>query len=180
MKNMKKGATLSTCKTYRWTLTRDWGDGKRICWVMLNPSTADHNVDDQTILRCIHFTRFWGYSGFTVVNLYPYRSPSPAKCKAWATDARLANSVKKALRQNAAVVVEHSRDASMVIAAWGGNVWDPEWRESIVESLLTGACSEIYCLETTDGGAPKHPMARGKHRVPNDQQPELWKTHAAP
>src|SRR4051812_19920431 len=88
MTTMRKGASISSCELYRWTLTRDWADGARVCWVMLNPSDADHEIDDPTILRS------WGYSGFTVVNLYPFRSPSPPKCKEWATDKKLVEAVK--------------------------------------------------------------------------------------
>jgi len=176
MPRMTKNATLSDCRNYRWTLTRDWAEGERICWVMLNPSDADHEVDDPTIRRCIHFTKYWGYAGFTVVNLYPYRSPSPSKCKTWARGQNQAEAVKLALQQNAAIVAYQARDAGMVVAAWGNNPWDDDLLASITESILTerSDCPEIYCLGTTNSGAPKHPMARGKHRVPESQMPVLW------
>ena len=51
---------------------------------MLNPSTADHQKDDPTIQRIIKFTRSWNYGGLVVVNVFPYRSPSPKECKRWA------------------------------------------------------------------------------------------------
>jgi hypothetical protein len=53
---IKKSARISKCGKYRWTLARKWGDGKQACWLMLNPSTADHRKDDPTIRRVIHFT----------------------------------------------------------------------------------------------------------------------------
>ena len=28
--------------------------------------------------------------------------------------------------------------------------------------------------ETTLSGAPKHPLARGQHRIPDDQEPMQW------
>jgi hypothetical protein len=168
---MKKSARISPCRQYRWTLTRDWGQGKRICWVMLNPSDADHRIDDPTIRRVIHFTRSWGYTGLTVVNLYPYRSPNPKRCEAWATDPKLATAVKVALTRNVSIISHHCKLATMIVAAWGNNPWDVVWLESIVDSIG----QEIYCLGTTAGGAPKHPMARGKHRIADDQQPVLWR-----
>jgi hypothetical protein len=174
---MRKGATLSDCLTYRWTLTRDWAEGERVCWVMLNPSDANHEIDDPTIRRCIHFTRSWGYAGFTVVNLYPYRSPNPPKCKAWATDSALAEVVESVLRQNAEIVAEQTGSVGMVIAAWGNNPWDESLLAATIGSILTNR-PEIYCLGTTQGGSPKHPMARGKHRVPDDQQPVLWQARS--
>lgn len=174
---MKRGAALSDCLTYRWTLTRDWGDGERLCWVMLNPSDADHEIDDPTIRRCIHFTSAWGYGGFTVVNLYPYRSPSPPACKAWATSRDQAEAVSDALRQNATIVADHTLNAAVVVAAWGNNPWDAGLISSMVDRIALGRSRspDIYCLGTTASGAPKHPMARGLHRVTDDQQPVLWR-----
>src|SRR5262245_24680981 len=83
-KPIKKTASISACGAFRWTLARTWGCGQQICWVMLNPSTADRRRDDPTIRRVIHFTHSWGYHGLTVVNLYPFRSPHPAQCRRWA------------------------------------------------------------------------------------------------
>ena len=51
----KKAANISPCGRYRYTLSRTWGDARPLAFVMLNPSTADANVDDPTIRRCIGF-----------------------------------------------------------------------------------------------------------------------------
>jgi hypothetical protein len=175
MMKMTKRADISPYTKYRWTLLRVWAHGPQLCWVMLNPSTADHQVDDQTILRAIHFTRSWGYSGFTVVNLYPFRSPKPADCRKWAEWEEGAHEV---LRQNADLVARHAKAAAMVVAAWGNSAWDAGWTDTIVQGIIGGEepWPDIYCLGMTGGGAPKHPMARGKHRVPDDQQPTLWRS----
>jgi hypothetical protein len=179
MNQMKKAAKISPCGAYRWSLTRDWGNGERLCWVMLNPSTADHNIDDPTIRRVIHFTKAWGYTGFTVVNLYPYRSPYPSECRKWANwDSAPPNwSIRDALQQNTSLIARHAKAAAMVVAAWGGNAWDSDWIDNIVEEIVGGEepWPSIYCLGTTGSGAPKHPMARGKHRVSDDQRPVLWR-----
>src|SRR3546814_16042107 len=31
-----------------------------------------------------------------------------------------------------------------------------------------------YCLGASSSGAPPHPMARGRHRVPDDALPQPW------
>jgi hypothetical protein len=41
MDHLEKSAWLSTGLRYRYHLTREWGDGERVVFIMLNPSTAD-------------------------------------------------------------------------------------------------------------------------------------------
>jgi hypothetical protein len=172
---IKKTASISPCGQYRWTLSRKWGDGKQACWLMLNPSTADATQDDPTIRRVIHFTTAWGFHGFTVVNLYPFRSSSPAECRRWADWENNGPDwyARDALQNNAAIVAREAKDAAMIVAAWGGSAWDTDWIENIIEEIADNL--DIYCLGITDSGSPKHPMARGNHRIPDDQKPILWR-----
>lgn len=75
---MEKSAIISRCGNYRYQLSRIWDDKLPIvCFIMLNPSTADAEKDDNTIKRCIEFAGSWGYGGLYVVNLYAYRSRHP-------------------------------------------------------------------------------------------------------
>src|SRR5688572_12745487 len=71
-------AILSEDQKYRYLLGRRWQEGiGSVTFVMLNPSTADHVVDDRTIKRCMDFARSWGHSGLEVVNLYAFRATDP-------------------------------------------------------------------------------------------------------
>ncbi len=72
-----KEAVISDCGRYRYRLTRRWGDGPLLSFIMLNPSTADAEVDDPTIRRCMGFARRDGYGGIVVGNLYAFRTTKP-------------------------------------------------------------------------------------------------------
>lgn len=153
---MKRSALISDDGIYRYWLRREWEPGgKSLLWVMFNPSTADAEVDDPTIKRCIKFSQSWGFNNLVVANLYAYRSSDP--CAIWkcaATEARGP--------ENKGWVTLLASQADSIIVAWGnpgGEHAPPGWLEWRKQPYL-------YCIGTTKSGAPKHPLARGKHRVP--------------
>ena len=71
-------AVLSECGLYRYRLDRRWADGPTCGFIMLNPSTADAEVDDPTIRRCIGFAKREACGALIVVNIYPLRATKPA------------------------------------------------------------------------------------------------------
>lgn len=172
-------AAISPCGQYRWWLRRWWRAGPCVAWILLNPSTADAGKDDPTLCRVVQFTRSWGYGGLVVVNLYPIRTPDPAACRRWMTMAEGEDDwtidAANALRRNRDVVVERVTGADLVVAAWGAGAWDQELVRRICLAVrMTPRQPALHCLGTTESGAPKHPLARGRHRVPPDQNPVLW------
>ncbi len=75
---MRRGAQLSDCGRYRYTLWRWWENTGKVCrFIMLNPSTADASEDDPTIRRCIDFAKREGCGSVLVVNLFAFRATSP-------------------------------------------------------------------------------------------------------
>lgn len=159
---------------YRYELGRRWDVTKPILVVcMLNPSMASHLIDDPTVLALIHFARLWGYGGLRIVNLYAFRSPSPKIMMA--TEDRMGphnrNHLEDAMRQAVATT-------GRLLVAWG-NDGDFEGEASWFTSRAVGVHRlEMLCLGKTQHGDPKHPMARGKHRIPRDQQPIIWRKWA--
>lgn len=110
-------ADLSPCGRYRYTLTRTWDlTLPRVCWVMLNPSTADATRDDPTIRRVLGFSRAWGFGSLVVVNLFAFRTPSP---EALALALRSGTDVWGPW--NLLRVEESVCTSPMVVAAWGSN-----------------------------------------------------------
>lgn len=172
-----KAATLSKCGKMRWNLRRWWHEDSRVCWVMLNPSTADAEIDDPTLKRCMHFSKAWGYGGLIITNLYPYRSPSPPECRRWAArDHKYSDLlVRKQLIRNQKEVLAACQTSDIIVAAWGNQPWAAKWSVHMLTQIQKNTDKPIYCLGTTQNGNPKHPMARARHRVPNDQQPLIWR-----
>ncbi len=75
-----RGADISPCGRYRYSLWRRWAHEKpAVLFVMLNPSTADADVDDPTIRKCIGFAKRWGYGSLFVWNLYALRATDPGE-----------------------------------------------------------------------------------------------------
>lgn len=156
---------------FRYELRRVWDGRKPLLVVcMLNPSTADHQKDDPTILALIHFARLWGYGGLLVVNLCAFRASSPTVMMAAADCIGTENEdhIERAL----AYAQANGRQA---LAAWGN---DGQFMtlEPHVRNRASVLGVDLICLGTTNSGAPKHPMARGRHRIPRDQKPLLWRT----
>lgn len=161
---------------YRYSLTRgDWGPGEgKLLISMLNPSTADAKKNDPTLLRCIHFARLWGFAALEVVNPFALRSPRPQKL--------LAVSLEEAIGPHCDRAIDMALDSSTAyLLAWGN---PPSTCPAIVARLkhveqwakmrARRLGLPVYCLGKTMHGYPKHPLARGAHRVPNHQQPILF------
>jgi hypothetical protein len=149
-------AVISTCGTYRYLLTRPAPRGLDftlpVCatalFVMLNPSTADSDVDDPTIRRCKAFAYRWGCAGIAVVNLYGLRSPSPAAL--WNHDDPVGPDNDMWLRITA-------REHETVVFAWGANAKKDRVRE-VYEIFQGTRHRQIRCLGTTQDGSPRHPL----------------------
>lgn len=150
-----KGATLSPCATYRYRLWRSWCgplDRERTClFVMLNPSTADALEDDPTIRRCVDFANRAGFNRLEVVNLFAYRTPSPAALKTFDGDA-----VGPA---NYLSVRTSARDAGLIVCAWGADGGYQDQDEVVMNGLKErGISAPIVCLGKTARGYPRHPL----------------------
>lgn len=143
---MQRGAIISECGTWRYLLIRHWGAGEnRLLYIMLNPSTADGVQDDPTIIRCVKRAQALGYDGIYVVNLFAFRSPSPA--------VLLAAPRVCGPRNNAYLKFASSRCATAV-AAWGTHGHHKE-RDHTVPAMLN---RPLLCLGTTKDGKPRHPL----------------------
>ena len=155
----RSSAVFSDCGEYRFALTRDWGQGKRLAFVMLNPSTADHFRNDPTVARCETRARDMGAGAFRVVNLFAFRATDPR-------DLRRAD--HPVGEGNDATLRAAARLADMTICAWGAH-GDHRGRAGEVLNLLRRTGRPLFTLGLTMGGAPRHPLY-----LPRAQPCEPW------
>lgn len=145
-------ATFSLCYTYRYALTRRWGDGPLAAWVMLNPSTANAFVEDPTIRRCMAFARSWSAGGIVIHNLFALRSTDPKNLYGHPDPVGPDNDF--------AIASTFSTDGpevGPVIAAWGAH-GSLNGRAGQVRRLLEARGVRPLCLGTTKRGQPRHPL----------------------
>jgi hypothetical protein len=152
MTAMLRTASLSDDGRYRYTLTRSWGGelDELQTFVMLNPSTADAEVDDPTIRRCVGFARALGASGILVVNLYAFRATRPADL--W----RAADPVGP--HNDAVLTSVLSGRGRPVIAAWGANARPDRVDRFLQLARNAGGRRPVTALGVTKAGAPRHPL----------------------
>lgn len=177
---MIRTAELSECGHYRFTLGRDWSDepglldselAGEVAWIMCNPSTADADVDDPTIRRIVKFSRSWGYQRLRVVNLAAYRTPNPKRAYLHA-----AGGPPEPRARNLAEVRRAADEADLVVAAWGAVGSRLLELAPDVRKLLVELEPRLHVLATTIQGHPVHPLARGKHRIPDDATARPWRS----
>jgi hypothetical protein len=82
------------------------------------------------------------------------------------------------LLNNISYVARQAKRFPMVFACWGAIARDDALIEQLVEEMQTGAMPypDIWCWGKTGGGAPTHPMARGKHRIDPLVWPIKWRS----
>ncbi|WP_354678552.1 DUF1643 domain-containing protein [Cupriavidus plantarum] len=148
------GCILSDCEQYRYRLWRRWNrEQPALGFLMLNPSTADHLVNDPTITRCMQRALAGKYGGLEVVNLFPLRSTDP--------DALLSHSSPTGDRRdrNEAAIMDALDRCSMMICAWGAHRAAAARATEVLRIVqMCGAGSRLYHLGLNKDGSPKHPL----------------------
>ncbi len=153
-------AVYSPCEDYRYLLTRVWdAGGRKVLFVMLNPSTATEVQNDPTVERCERRARALGFGGFRVTNIFAYRATDPKVMRAAADPVGPGND---------AAILDSTRWADQIICAWGAHGAHLN-RGAAVERLLRGTGLPLFTLGLTQAGQPKHPLY-----IAYDEQPRPW------
>lgn len=156
---MEKGAEISNDNKYRYLLWRIWEKSlPLIAFIGLNPSTADDKLDDPTIIRCINFSKEWGYGGFYMLNLFAFRSTDPLNLKKEFDSIGLENEkyIKSIIHQ-----------VNKVICIWGNHGIYLNQNKKILNLI-----KNPYCLKINKSGEPAHPLYLKKDLLPIEYKVE--------
>lgn len=149
-------AVISACGSYRYRLSRQFGFSYRAAtFIGVNPSTADAEVDDATVRKCIGFAKRWGFDGIEIINLFAFRS----------TDVRaLATAADPVGPRNDYHTKEALLNADFIVPCWGSVTKLPDalvGRIGIVRDWIVSVDAPVKCLGFTKHGDPKHPLMLG-------------------
>jgi hypothetical protein len=147
---IENDATISDCGLYRYLLRRTWDAIKpRALLIMLNPSTADANVDDPTIRSCVRLLTSLGYGSMEVVNLFAWRATDPSE---------LLNTIVPTVgEKNDVAIMSAVGRCDMVICAWGAHRAADERAHEVIQ-MIRAHRPAVFCFGKTKDGAPKHPL----------------------
>ncbi|WP_341368042.1 DUF1643 domain-containing protein [Yoonia sp. BS5-3] len=153
-------AIYSDCERYRYALSRSWDQtGKRLLYVMLNPSKATEVQNDPTVERCERRARALGFGAMQVTNIFAWRETDPHKMR----------KAKDPIGpDNDRVLQEGALWADVIIAAWGTH-GAHLGRGPMTEQVLRETGKTLHCLGLSKHGHPKHPLY-----ISYTQQPVLW------
>lgn len=147
------GATFSACNRYRYVLWREWGSGPWCNFIMLNPSTADAEVNDPTIERCVRRAQTLGCGALYVTNAFALRSTDPKALYAEADPVGPEND--EAIRRTIGL-------CSLIICGWGEHCEKVrKGRADQIVAMIRHDGREPKALAINSSGAPKHPLYVG-------------------
>lgn len=153
-------AALSQCRRYRYELIRRWDVSKPVmCWVMLNPSTANEVDNDPTIRKCIGFAKRHGFGTITVVNLWAYRATDWREMRGAMRRSYELDDFPIDAAANRRQVLTAASCSARVVVAWGAhaNHVSPTWPKQLARALKAEG-HELMCFGTTKDGSPRHPL----------------------
>ena len=157
---MKRSALISDCGQYRYALDRngilerDDAPNNHVCFIGVNPSTADGEKDDATIRKLIGFCKRWEVNNFTIVNLFALRATDVKELQRHQLPTNLANEGH---------VWRVFNLTETIIPCWG-SLNKLNSRADLLNSVLRikwligKAGKPIKIFGETKDGDPKHPL----------------------
>ncbi|CAE6877147.1 DUF1643 domain-containing protein [Paraburkholderia domus] len=146
-------AIISNCGLYRYRLGRSFSKpGIRFAYFGVNPSTADADLDDQTVMKWRGFTDRNCGAGFVVGNVFAYR----------ATNVKELAGVEDPVGPlNASHLTDIMTYADILVPCWGDRAKVPKdlrRQFDIMTARLFCTGKPVMAFGSTKGGDPKHPL----------------------
>ncbi|MBP5510689.1 MAG: DUF1643 domain-containing protein [Kiritimatiellae bacterium] len=152
---------FSPDRVYRYTLLHSWKffnePDRVVCWIALNPSTADENQLDPTLRRIRGYSRDWGYNGFMMLNAFAFRATDPREMAAASDPVG---------PENDRYLLDETARTDLVVCAWGTHAALNGRQEAILRLL---ADRPLHYLRLTKDGFPSHPLY-----LPANLRPVRW------
>lgn len=117
-----------------------------VCFIGLNPSTANEFTNDPTINKVCKIAKFNGYGTVRMLNLFSVVSADPKILERRVIDIHTDGI-------NASFVRDHVRESADVVFCWG-NFKEGQERGNKMIKRIDGA----LCIEQNKNGSPKHPL----------------------
>ena len=151
-------ARFSDDQLYRYALTETW-DASRpaVMWLMMNPSVANMEHADPTLIRTGTFSRAWGYGTQIIVNVHAYRATD--------SDALVMADDPVGPENDAAILAMTDR-ADIVVLAYGQPPKALRARAGAVVAMLRAAGAKLRFLRLAQDGTPMHPLYLSGSLVP--------------
>ncbi len=146
----ERSAIISECGKYRYWLWRRWSHAPILCFVLLNPSTADGMKDDPTVRKCIGFAKLNGFGGIGIANLFAWRATEPREL------VRALSVGEDCVGPNGNYHLKCIA-GDYIVAGWGRMPYYVpalRYRLDDVRKILTG---RLFCVKQTQG-RPWHPL----------------------
>ena len=143
---------------YRYLLHRTWArTGGGVMFLMMNPSTADIDVDDPTVAKCQRYARRWGYGSLYVANTFAYR----------ATDQKRLMTVADPVGpENDRHILQMAKACRLLVLAYGKPHPTLQQRGLEVKAMLRKKRHALHALKLCLDGTPGHPLYLRDDLVP--------------
>jgi hypothetical protein len=143
---------------FRYKLSRRWESGACVLFIMMNPSTADLEVDDPTVAKCGRLARRWGYAGVTVGNTFAYRATA---------QDRLAAVPDPVGPENDRHLLDMAQEAAMTVFAYGTPKHKAlRSRGPAVARMIRDHGIATHVLRLSKDGVPYHPLYLSESLLP--------------
>jgi hypothetical protein len=136
---------------YRYRLIQRWDSGPMMGWLLMNPSIANDEKDDKTVVRCRNYARAWGFGAMEIVNVAAHVATHSKDL------AQVADPIGSDNRSYIIMMALHSE---LIVAAYGQPAFPALRAEGLkaCKLILDNTMRKLHVLELSQNGTPKHPL----------------------